>query len=109
LISEELERLLQQEVPKAPGKTWAAVIAESLLRQAVKGDVRAISEMANRVEGKPVQAVLLDSGSDVDPAERLRELLARAEERMKAEKRNAKQPSCTTNRLNPENGGAPEE
>jgi len=68
LITDELERLLQQETPDTPGKTWATSIAESLLRQAVKGDVRAISELANRVEGKPLQAVNLDvnSSSEID-------------------------------------------
>lgn len=68
LISDELERLLQEEAPGGTGKTWASVIAESLLRQAAKGDVRAISELVNRVEGKPLQAVNLDvnSSSEID-------------------------------------------
>ena len=63
LITDELERLLQQQAPGDSGKTWASVIAESLLRQAAKGDVRAISELANRIEGKPLQAVDLDLNS----------------------------------------------
>jgi hypothetical protein len=68
LISAELERLLQQQAPRESGKTWAVVIAEALLRHAAKGDVRAISELANRVEGKPLQAVNLDlnSCSEID-------------------------------------------
>jgi hypothetical protein len=68
LISAELERLLQQQAPSESGKTWATVIAESLVRQAAKGDVRAISELANRIEGKPLQAVDLDvnSPSEID-------------------------------------------
>jgi hypothetical protein len=68
LISAELERLMQQQAPGESGKTWATVIAESLVRQAAKGDVRAISELANRIEGKPLQAVDLDvnSPSEID-------------------------------------------
>ena len=44
------------------GKTWAAVIAEVLLNQARRGDVRAIAELANRIEGKPLQPVELGPG-----------------------------------------------
>jgi hypothetical protein len=67
LISDELERLLQQEAPSAAGKTWAAAIAEVLLAQALNGDVRAIAEVANRVEGKPLQAMdlHLDPSNDI--------------------------------------------
>jgi hypothetical protein len=61
-ITEELERLLEEEAPNGDGKTWAAAIAEALLKQAAKGDVRAITELANRVEGKPVQAVAAEVG-----------------------------------------------
>ena len=60
---DELERLLSQEAPNAKGKTWVALIAEALLRQARKGDVRAIAEPANRIEGNPLQAV--DLGGDL--------------------------------------------
>jgi hypothetical protein len=66
LISDELERLLQQEAPDASGKTCAAALAEVLLQQALKGDLRAIAEVANRVEGKPLQAVDLDVNSPED-------------------------------------------
>jgi len=46
-ITEELERLLEEEAPNGDGKTWAATIAEALLKQAAKGDVRAITELAS--------------------------------------------------------------
>jgi hypothetical protein len=39
LITDELERLLEQEAPDATGKTWATVIAEALLNQAGMGDM----------------------------------------------------------------------
>ncbi len=55
-----------EQAPDASEKTWAAVIAEALLRRAVSGDVRAISELANRVEGKPLQAVDLDVNSSAE-------------------------------------------
>jgi len=59
LLTEELERLLEQEAPAANGRTWAAVIAETLLKQGRKGNVRAIAEIGDRVEGKARQSVEL--------------------------------------------------
>jgi hypothetical protein len=56
-ITEELERLLREEAPNGDGQTWATAIAKALLQEASKGDVRAISELTNRVEGKPLQAL----------------------------------------------------
>ena len=76
-LTEELQRLLEQAAPKGKGRTWAAVIAEALLTKACKGDVRAIAELANRVEGRPFQAV----GVDVEAGEDLAEALARARKR----------------------------
>jgi hypothetical protein len=66
IITAELERLLDQEAPDAAGKSWAAVIAETLLRQARAGDVRAISELANRIEGKPLQPVDLNADGGLE-------------------------------------------
>ncbi len=51
-LTEELQRLLEEEAPKGKGQTWATAIAKTLLAKARKGDVRAIAEVANRVEGK---------------------------------------------------------
>jgi Family of unknown function (DUF5681) len=59
-LTSELERLLEEEAPKANGQTWATVIAEALLTKARKGDVRAIAELANRIEGRPAQAIAVD-------------------------------------------------
>jgi hypothetical protein len=78
-ITDELERLLQEQAPDASGRTWRAVIAESLLRQAAKGDVRAISELTNRIEGKPLQAVQLGADGGL---EMLAEELEKARKRM---------------------------
>jgi hypothetical protein len=74
LVTDELERLLQAEAPDAEGRTWATVIAEALLQQARKGDVRAIAELTNRIEGKPLQPVELSGDNDLDTlAERIEE------------------------------------
>jgi len=82
LISDELERLLEQEAPGSSGKTWACAIAETLLKQAAKGNVRAIVELANRLEGTPRQSVdvalspseYVRSLSDEEVAQRIAEL-----------------------------------
>ena len=76
-ITQELERRLAEDAPHAGGKTWATIIAEALLKQAAKGDVRAIAELANRVEGKPVQTITADE-SDLN----LAEIIAEARKRV---------------------------
>ena len=49
---------MEQDAPRGSGKkAYAAVIAEALVGVARKGDVRAISELTSRVEGKPLQAL----------------------------------------------------
>jgi hypothetical protein len=70
-LTEELERLLGEQAPKGKGQTWAAVIAEALVKRASKGDVRAIAELGNRIEGRPVQAVELNANLNASIAERL--------------------------------------
>jgi hypothetical protein len=77
-VTEELERLLAEEAPNGNGQTWATVIAQALLRRASKGDVRAIAELANRIEGKPAQAVAVD----VKAGEGLAAALERARKRV---------------------------
>lgn len=70
-LTEELERLLAEDAPKGKGQTWAAVIAEALVKRASKGDVRAIVELGNRIEGRPVQAVELTADVNAEIVERL--------------------------------------
>jgi len=41
------------------------------VKRASKGDVRAIAELGNRVEGRPVQALELDANMNASIAERL--------------------------------------
>ena len=70
-LTEELERLLEQEAPNGKGETWAARIAEALVKKAAKGDVRAIAELANRLEGRPLQATEIDENVSASLAERI--------------------------------------
>ena len=70
-LTEELQRLLEQEAPNSKGRTWATAIALALVKRASKGDVRAISELGNRVEGRPAQAVELNADLSSSIVERL--------------------------------------
>jgi hypothetical protein len=77
-ITEELERLLAEQAPNGDGRTWAALIAEALLRKASTGDVRAIAELTNRIEGKPLQSLTVGTDweeDSTDAAERLQQIL----------------------------------
>jgi L-rhamnose isomerase len=72
LVTDELERLLEEEAPDGKGKTWAALIAETLLKQARKGNVRPIVEIIYRVEGKArPPAEVSDEVSLTDITERM--------------------------------------
>jgi hypothetical protein len=74
-ITEELERLLTEQAPSGDGRTWAALIAEALLRKASTGDVRAIAELTNRIEGKPLQSLTVGTDSGEDSPDTSAELL----------------------------------
>ena len=67
----KLIQLLEKDAPNSEGKTWALVIAEALLTKARKGDVRAFSVLANRLEGKPHQLVAVDVNANIHLAERI--------------------------------------
>lgn len=70
---------LRRELERDPEK--AARIALALLAKALKGDVKAFDAAANRLEGKPIETVRMDGEVNLDPGERIAELLARAAER----------------------------
>jgi Holliday junction resolvasome RuvABC ATP-dependent DNA helicase subunit len=59
-LSEALREQLAEEMPNAPERTIAEVIARTLIKLAISGDVQAIREIADRTEGKPKQAIDLD-------------------------------------------------
>jgi predicted deacetylase len=73
-----LERLLAEEAPNGEGKAWERMIAEALVRQAAKGDVRAITELADRIEGKPLQAMAVAEGGLDGLAEAIQKARKRA-------------------------------
>ena len=62
---------MNEEAPDAVGKTWASVIAETLLNEARKGDIRAAAEIANRTEGRPAQSLALGFEDGLTLAERM--------------------------------------
>jgi hypothetical protein len=55
-LSEAYRAKLASPVPGDPlGRTVAEAIADKLAQQALKGDIRAAEELADRVEGRPGQ------------------------------------------------------
>jgi len=49
------------------GRTYAQAITDAVVARALKGEISAVGELADRVEGKPIQAVRLGrEESDVD-------------------------------------------
>jgi len=55
-LSEACRAKLASVVPgDAPGRTFAEAIADELARRALKGDIRAAQELADRAEGRPGQ------------------------------------------------------
>jgi hypothetical protein len=52
LISEALMRIMECKVPDDPhGRTYADLIVEATVARAIKGDLAAIKEITDRVEG----------------------------------------------------------
>src|SRR5271155_3124598 len=57
-LSEAYKNMLEELVPNdAEGRTWAELIAEGQIRDAVKGNVQAAREIADRTEGRARQAI----------------------------------------------------
>ncbi len=60
-LSEAYRNQLAQAVPADPeGRTYAEVIAKLVCVKAIKGDVSAAKEIADRVEGRPKQSLDVD-------------------------------------------------
>jgi hypothetical protein len=58
LLSDAYKNKLEELVPNdAEGRTWAELIAEGQVRDAVKGNVQAAREIADRTEGRARQAI----------------------------------------------------
>ncbi len=59
-LTEALREQLAEAMPGASESTIAEVIARTLIREAISGNVQAAREIADRTEGKPKQALDLD-------------------------------------------------
>lgn len=63
-VSAQLKMLMDSPCPfDKEGRTWCEAIAWAMVKKALRGDVRAFSEIADRVDGKPRQSIEL-SGPD---------------------------------------------
>jgi hypothetical protein len=60
-LTDACRALLETVVSGDPhGRTYAEKIAEVICRMAIKGDIRAIRELADRAEGRPRQAIQIE-------------------------------------------------
>lgn len=57
ILSDVLRQKLVEEMPGASEKTIANAIADSLVEKAIGGDVPAIKEIFDRIEGKSSQLI----------------------------------------------------
>jgi Family of unknown function (DUF5681) len=58
MLSDAYRNKLEEPVPNDPeGRTWAELIAEAQVRDAVRGNVQAAREIADRTEGRARQAI----------------------------------------------------
>jgi hypothetical protein len=98
-ITQEMRRLLAEECPlRKDGSTWAQAIARVVLSKALRGDIRYVEVVFDRVEGKAHQAISFSGAVEVnsqisiaDTKERLEELMAKIRSRQKSEKEAEKQ------------------
>src|SRR5262249_55634659 len=68
-LSEHLRDRLKEQFPSRSDATYGRMVAEALVDRAINGDVMAIREVYDRVEGKPKQTI------DVNVEERKREMV----------------------------------
>ena len=71
-LSDAYRNKLEEPVPNDPeGRTWAELIAEAQVRDAVRGNVQAAREIADRTEGKARQAIEFEDGTMTQAFERM--------------------------------------
>jgi hypothetical protein len=71
-LSDAYKNKLEEPVPNDPEKrTWAELIAEAQIRDAVRGNVQAAREIADRTEGRPRQAIELEDATISKAFERM--------------------------------------
>jgi len=71
-LSNAYKSKLEEAVPNDPeGRTWAELIAEAQVRDAVRGNVQAAREIADRTEGRPRQAIEFEDKTMTQAFERM--------------------------------------
>ena len=71
-LSDAYKNKLQEPVPNDPeGRTWAELIAEAQVRDAVRGNVQAAREIADRTEGRARQAIEFEDKTMTQAFERM--------------------------------------
>ena len=90
LMAAAYRRALERKIVNDPqGRTYADALAEKMVALGLKGDVKALAEVTDRVDGRPQQAITMDgdgSGLSIEIAtmtpeqkrERVAQLLAKA-------------------------------
>jgi hypothetical protein len=71
-LSDAYRNKLEEPVPNDPERrTWAELIAEAQVRDAVRGNVQAAREIADRTEGKARQAIEFEDKTLAQAFERM--------------------------------------
>lgn len=71
-LSNAYRNKLEEEVPNDPERrTWAELIAEAQVRDAVRGNVQAAREIADRTEGKARQSIEFEDKTLTQAFERM--------------------------------------
>jgi hypothetical protein len=71
-LSDAYKHKLEEAVPNDPeGRTWAELIAEAQVRDAVRGNVQAAREIADRTEGRARQAIEFEDRTMTQAFERM--------------------------------------
>jgi hypothetical protein len=73
----EAYRIVLADLEETGNRSVAETIATAMARRAMKGNIPAARELADRTEGKPVQALRVEAGLDEATARRLAELAER--------------------------------
>ena len=71
-LSDAYKHKLEEPVPNdSQGRTWAELIAEAQVRDAVRGNVQAAREIADRTEGRARQAIEFEDKTMTQAFERM--------------------------------------
>jgi len=71
-LSDAYRNKLEEPVPNdSEGRTWAELIAEAQVRDAVRGNVQAAREIADRTEGRARQAIEFEDKTFANAFERM--------------------------------------